>query len=238
MFDLDYPGQYMRRIKSVALTIPCVTGPYTGVHCRLTLLEQHDARRPAAATARAHAAAHRAMLLRLRRADRRGREYALVPGRPTHRSAQYGAREAIATSSGQNDSGLFELSFRDERYLPFEYHGAVSRWRIELPPENNYFDLDTLTDVVLHLNYTAREGGGGAPRGRDASARRPAPRRRAAPVRRPPRLPRRLARAARAGHGEPASASADRGSGCGWASPGDVPVRARTAGAVRSTGCC
>ena len=38
MFDLDYPGQYMRRIKDVTLTLPCVTGPYTGVHCRLTLL--------------------------------------------------------------------------------------------------------------------------------------------------------------------------------------------------------
>ena len=38
MFDLDYPGQYMRRIKSVTLTIPASTGPYTGVHCRLTLL--------------------------------------------------------------------------------------------------------------------------------------------------------------------------------------------------------
>jgi hypothetical protein len=72
---------------------------------------------------------------------------------------RYGAREAIATSSGQNDAGLFELTFRDERYLPFEFEGAVSRWRIELPPENNYFDTDTLTDVILHLNYTAREGG-------------------------------------------------------------------------------
>src|SRR4029079_10897445 len=38
LFDLDYPGQYMRRIKSVSLTIPCVVGPYNGVHCRLTLL--------------------------------------------------------------------------------------------------------------------------------------------------------------------------------------------------------
>ena len=73
--------------------------------------------------------------------------------------ARYAATEAIATSSGQNDSGLFELSFRDERYLPFEFAGAVSRWRIELPPETNFFDLDTLSDVVLHLNYTAREGG-------------------------------------------------------------------------------
>jgi hypothetical protein len=72
---------------------------------------------------------------------------------------QYAAREAIATSSGQNDSGLFELNFRDERYLPFEFHGAVSRWRIELPQETNYWPMDTLSDLVLHLNYTAREGG-------------------------------------------------------------------------------
>src|SRR6185295_686313 len=66
---------------------------------------------------------------------------------------QYGAREAIATSTGQNDSGLFELSFRDERYLPFEYLGAVSRWRIELPRDNNFFDMDALTDVVFTMNY-------------------------------------------------------------------------------------
>ncbi|MGB9224456.1 MAG: hypothetical protein WCB80_14445, partial [Mycobacterium sp.] len=70
----------------------------------------------------------------------------------------YAARESIATSSGQNDSGLVELNFRDERYLPFEYLGAISRWRIELPPENNYFDLNQLTDAVLTIKYTAREG--------------------------------------------------------------------------------
>ena len=35
----DFPGMYMRRIRSVTLTIPCVAGPYTGVHCRLTLLD-------------------------------------------------------------------------------------------------------------------------------------------------------------------------------------------------------
>src|SRR5258708_3579831 len=36
--DMDYPGHYMRRIKNVSLTIPCVTGPYTNVNCTLTLL--------------------------------------------------------------------------------------------------------------------------------------------------------------------------------------------------------
>jgi hypothetical protein len=71
----------------------------------------------------------------------------------------YAATEAIATSGGQNDSGMFELNFRDDRYLPFEFAGAISRWRIALPLENNQFDMETLSDVVLHLDFTAREGG-------------------------------------------------------------------------------
>jgi len=70
----------------------------------------------------------------------------------------YAATEAIATSSGQNDSGMFELNFRDERYLPFEGHGAIGRWLIELPLDTNHFDMETLSDVVLHLNYTSRGG--------------------------------------------------------------------------------
>ena len=69
-----------------------------------------------------------------------------------------GAREAVATSTGQNDSGLFTLDYNDPRYLPFEYMGAVSRWRIELPREHNFFALHTVTDVVLRLGHTAREG--------------------------------------------------------------------------------
>ena len=72
---------------------------------------------------------------------------------------RYGATEAIATSTGQNDTGLFELNFRDERYLPFEYAGAVGRWRIELPIETNAFDIDTMSDLIFQLSYTAREGG-------------------------------------------------------------------------------
>jgi hypothetical protein len=90
--------------------------------------------------------------------DRWKNGYQAMPDDPRVVS-MYGATEAIATSSGQNDSGMFELNFRDERYLPFEFSGAVSRWRIELPLENNHFDMETLSDVILHLNFMAREGG-------------------------------------------------------------------------------
>jgi hypothetical protein len=148
MFDIDYPGHYMRRIKNVTLTIPCVTGPYTGVHCRLTLLSSKTRIDPRLPSPTSECCSHG-----------KNREACLLCGDDSRIVRQYGAREAIATSSGQNDSGMLELNFRDERYLPFEFLGAVSRWRIELPPENNYFDLDTVTDLVLNLNYTAREGG-------------------------------------------------------------------------------
>ncbi|MPZ29475.1 MAG: hypothetical protein GEV13_00500 [Rhodospirillales bacterium] len=126
LYDLDFPGHYMRRIKSVSLTLPCVTGPYTGVSCTLTLL-RHSVR--------------------------------TLPSLNEPVQETLGAVQAIATSSGQNDSGLFQLDFRDERYLPFERAGAVSRWRLDLPSQFRQFDYDTITDAILHISYTARDGG-------------------------------------------------------------------------------
>ena len=70
-----------------------------------------------------------------------------------------GAIQSIATSTAQTDSGLFELNFHDERYLPFEGAGAVSTWRLELPARFRQFDYDTISDVILHVRYTARDGG-------------------------------------------------------------------------------
>jgi len=70
-----------------------------------------------------------------------------------------GSIQSIATSTGQNDSGVFELNFRDERYLPFENTGAISSWRLELPTEVKQFDYNTISDVIVHVKYTAREDG-------------------------------------------------------------------------------
>lgn len=138
LFDLDFPGQYMRRIKSVSLTIPCVTGPYTNVSAKLTLLSN-----------------------RTRRTSNVSGGYAytlddLNGDRFVHN--WLGIR-SIATSSAQNDHGMFELNFRDERYLPFEGAGVISRWRLELPAEFRHFDYDTISDVVIHMSHTARDGG-------------------------------------------------------------------------------
>lgn len=46
LFDMDGPGHYFRRIKSIAVSIPCVTGPYAGVNCKLTLLKSSIRKTP------------------------------------------------------------------------------------------------------------------------------------------------------------------------------------------------
>jgi hypothetical protein len=66
---------------------------------------------------------------------------------------------SIATSNAQNDAGVFELNFRDERYMPFEGAGAISTWQLSLPKNFRPFNYDTISDVVLHLSYTAEQDG-------------------------------------------------------------------------------
>ena len=64
----------------------------------------------------------------------------------------------MRTSHAQNDKGQFEINFHDERYLKFEGAGAVSYWRLELPQETNIFDFNTISDVIINIQYGAREG--------------------------------------------------------------------------------
>ncbi|KAJ6110921.1 hypothetical protein N7486_003156 [Penicillium sp. IBT 16267x] len=67
---------------------------------------------------------------------------------------------AIALSStGQQDTGVFALTCRDERYLPFEGAGLIGRWRLELPSPYLQFDYDSISDVIFTLRYAALEGG-------------------------------------------------------------------------------
>jgi hypothetical protein len=64
---------------------------------------------------------------------------------------------SIATSTAVNDGGVFELTFHDERFLPFEGAGAVSSWRLELPSQLRMFNYATIPDIILHISYTARD---------------------------------------------------------------------------------
>lgn len=138
LFDMDFPGHYGRRLKSVSLSIPCIAGPYTGLNATLRLLNNKF--RSSAMVKDANDYPEKT-----EESDDRFSSF-IIPV------------AAIAASSGQNDSGMFELNFKDERYLPFEGAGAISQWRLDLPSFRQ-FDYDTISDVILHLHYVASEGG-------------------------------------------------------------------------------
>jgi hypothetical protein len=137
LFDIDYPGHYMRRIKTVSVSIPCVTGPYASVNCTLSL-QSSSIRRTSV----------------LRTTDPK---YARDVGNSDDRFVDdFATTQSIVTSGAQNDPGLFEANLRDERYLPFEGAGVISRWLLRLTSQLKQLDYDTISDVVLHIRYTAR----------------------------------------------------------------------------------
>jgi hypothetical protein len=146
IFDLDFQGHYFRRIKSASLSIPCVAGPYTTVSCSLRLLGNSIRFKTSLNHESKYEHEHDEGLW-------------IDDGR--FRTSNVPVT-SIAASTAQNDAGLFEFNFRDERYLPFEGAGAISSWEIELSAEKQLrqFDYSTISDVLLHLKYTARENGG------------------------------------------------------------------------------
>lgn len=135
VFDFDFPGHYFRRIKSVTVTIPCITGPFTSINARLELT---------ASTIRINTDLNNGEYARNSDRDDRFLDNPIPPN-------------SIATSSAQNDSGMFELNFRDERYLPFEGAGVVSQWSLQFPGEFRQFDYSSISDVIFTISYTARE---------------------------------------------------------------------------------
>ena len=142
MFDMDGPGHYFRRIKTVAVSIPCVAGPYASVNCTLTLLKSS-----------------------IRKTAIIGDQYGRIDANDDRFSDHFGSLQSIVTSSAQNDSGMFESNLRDERYLPFENSGVISEWQLQLPADPSkkdpmQFDYNSISDVILHIRYSARQGGG------------------------------------------------------------------------------
>lgn len=144
LFDGDYPGHYLRQLVSVSVSLPVVVGPYQQIHGVLTQVSSKT----------------------VTKADLRAMNslYGLPDAKTQHILFNPRASQSIALSSGMDDHGLFMLDFNDERYLPFEGTGAVSSWQLKFPRHDRAPQsamLDTLTDIIVNLRYTAVDGGPG-----------------------------------------------------------------------------
>jgi len=138
-FDEDYPGHYCRQIKSISISMPIVLGPYQTIKATLTQTSNYTI---------LEEDLNAVKYLRGGRGDQPDASILRVDVR---------ANQQVALSQGLNDSGLFQLNFNDPRYLPFEGTGAISSWVLEMNGNNNP-DLENLTDVIIRLQYTSKQG--------------------------------------------------------------------------------
>ncbi|MGH1552103.1 hypothetical protein ACRAWF_07890 [Streptomyces sp. L7] len=134
LFDMDYPGHYQRRIKTVSLQMPCTVGPHTSLNTTVRLQSHRFRTSPAAKNAA---------------------DYAESADEPDERFSTLNVPITnLAVSFPDSAEGVFELNLGGERYLPCEGAGAISSWRVELPSAFRQFDYDTIADLILRIRYT------------------------------------------------------------------------------------
>ena len=143
LYDNDYPGHYNRRLTRVSVTVVYPSpGKFDNIKATLTLVANQ---------------------VRVSTDTTSGYAESPVGSDPRFVYNYAANAQKIAMGNAQDDPGLFEnqihYQITDLRYLPFENAGAISSWHLEMPQINNEVDLSTVGDVVIHLYYTALDGG-------------------------------------------------------------------------------
>ena len=138
LYDLHCPGHYMRRINKLEVSTPATVGPAMSINLTVSLQSSTIRTSP----------------------DLANGAYARAQNQDDPRFVDsFGSTDMIVTSSGVRDAGMFERDVQDERFRPFEGAGAISTWNLSLPAQLPAFDYTTISDVILHVQYTAREAG-------------------------------------------------------------------------------
>ncbi|MBB1584757.1 neuraminidase-like domain-containing protein [Serratia sp. OS31] len=154
LFDNDYPGHYARRLQQVSITLPTLLGPYQNVRATLSQSSSSTLFKP----------------------DIEGVKYLNNPQTGSNTGVVTNLRpsQQVTLSGGLDDNGVFALMVQDGRYMPFEGTGVVSSWTLQFPravdekvsgnvplsadPEQKAM-LEALDDVLVHIQYTALDGG-------------------------------------------------------------------------------
>lgn len=142
LFDHDYPGHYCRQIVSVSATFPALLGPYQDVCATLTQTASTTVLKPDVELldylyGNKGQTPPRYILLNLR------------------------SHQHVGFSHGLDDSGLHQMMFGDERYLPFEGTGALSCWQLHFPWHGTRQAalINSMPDIIIHVRYLAKPGG-------------------------------------------------------------------------------
>jgi len=125
LFDMAFPGHYLRLIKRVRTSVVALIPPTNGIRASLASL---GISRVTVGT------------------DREGAFETIEIRRDP---------EIVALSSPSNATGVFELDMQPDILLPFESMGVDTTWEFEMPKAANQFDYNTIADVLITVEYTA-----------------------------------------------------------------------------------
>lgn len=129
LFDLYYPGHYKRLIKSVRLTIPCLTGPYTNVAANLSLISSSLRTDTSSTTTSAPGHVFKGMNL-------------VASSNANNDGGQFELNFQDAKFLPFEGSGAVN-----------------SKFNITLPKTLRPFDYDSISDVILTISYTSKFDG-------------------------------------------------------------------------------
>ncbi|MEZ5934533.1 MAG: neuraminidase-like domain-containing protein [Alphaproteobacteria bacterium] len=124
-FDQDYPGHYLRLIKSVRVAVLALVSPLDGIHATLANDGFSSVVKPDG-----------------------GGTFVKLP-------AVQRLPQQVALDAASGDNGLFVLDYNDPLLLPFEGLGVETGWTLDLPRAANSFNYDSLVDVLVTIEYTA-----------------------------------------------------------------------------------
>jgi hypothetical protein len=128
-FDEDFPGHYLRLIKSVRVSVIALVPSIQGIRATLT---NHGVSQVVVGPGPAAA------------------------GFTTKTIERF--RESIALSGALGATGLFALDPGDPMLLPFEGSGVATGWTLSMPrAANPLLNFETMMDVLLTIDYTALE---------------------------------------------------------------------------------
>lgn len=145
LFNEDYPGHYLRRLHSVALSMPALLGPYQNIRATLTQKQSRLLVKP-------DIEGVKFLTPKATRAEEQGDGSNVI--------MSLRARQQVCLSSANQDVGLVSNPEADDRYRPFEGTGAVSDWHLQFPRHTHQADaLASLSDIILEVRYFALHGG-------------------------------------------------------------------------------
>jgi hypothetical protein len=150
IFDLDFPGHYKRRILTVSIGF---VADGRDLSAELTLLTHKYRVTSKETDAKMYPEKQNSDIA----LDPRFRQDGIPINAIGVTVSTKTVMQSVVRVPADSASGVFELNFGGDSYLPFEGVGVISKWRLELSPFTE-LEPSQITNMIMTIQYTSSWG--------------------------------------------------------------------------------